>query len=489
MPTIPLGGHFYQAPASNIASMECVNLYAFYPEKQTTSTVTLLSPAGVKSATTAGSSANRGIDVFLDKPYFVQGPDLYRIDRTIDSSGNATYSAVKVNGLVSITGSGRVFMANNGSDGDQMVIIDPESNSQFNAWIYDGSTLTQVSDSDFDGPVSTVRYVDGYFSFTKKDSQKHFISELRDGTSYLSTDFSNAEASPDPLVGQEILNNEVILFGSETMQTLQNVGGSGYPFASVQGSIYRIGLSTATAISEVNDNLIFLGGQRESTPSIWITNGGRPQKLSTEPIDNEISKYSDSDVGDCFSWSYTQAGAQFVAFNFPSKKCFVYDFSSGEWHTRQSLDNAGGLTANRISGVVLAYGELMIGDRIDEKIGILDVETYDEYGEEALPRHFVTPALDNGGMPFFINSLELVCEVGVGLATGQGSDPLVSMSYSKDGGKTYSNKLERSIGKIGEYTSRVIWNCLGRTGRQICFRFDISDPVKFSVEKIEANLD
>jgi hypothetical protein len=489
MPTIPLGGHFYKAPSSNIASMECVNLYAFYPQKQTTSTVTLLSPAGITSATTAGSGSNRGMDVFLDKPYYVQGNDLYRIDRTIDALGVASYSAVQVNGSTSITGSGKVFMANNGSDGNQMVIVDPDSSSQFNAWVYDGTNLTAISDADFDGPVSSVRYVDGYFSFTKKDDQKHFISELRDGTSYLSTDFSNAEASPDPLVGQEILNNEVILFGSETMQTLQNVGGSGYPFASVQGSIYRVGLSNANAVSEINDNLVFLGGQRDSTPSIWITNGGRPQKLSSEPIDNEISTYSDQEIADCYSWSYTQSGAQFVAFNFPSKKCFVYDFTSGEWHTRVSRDNSGTVVSNRISQVAFAYGELFVGDRLDNKVGYLNVEARDEYSSGALQRYFVTPPLDNGGMPFFIDSIELVCETGVGLATGQGSNPLVSLSYSKDGGKTFSNKLERSIGAIGDYTKRVIWNCLGRTGRQICFRFDISDPVRFSVEKVEANFD
>lgn len=490
MPTIPLGGHFYKAASSIIAAIECVNLYPFYPQTQTTTLKALLPPAGLTEATTAGTRSNRGADVFLDQPYFVQGEELYRVDQTIDGFGVASYSSTMVSGATVITGNGRVGMANNGADGNQMVVIDPESNDQFNAWIYDGATLTQISDPDFDGPVSSVLFVDGYFLFTKKNTQTYFISNLRDGTSYISTNSADAEASPDPLVGSEKINNEPILFGSETMQTIQNIGGSGFPFASVQGAIYQVGLATASAISEVNDALIFLGGQKNSTPSIWITSGGRPERLSTVPIDNEISTYSAEDIAGCFSWTYTQDGSQFVAFTFSSQRCFVYDFTSGEWHTRESLDISGvGTNPSRISTVVSVYGELMVGDRITNQVGLLDVNVNDEYSAGKLPRYFVTPPIDNEGQPFFLDSVELVCEVGVGLTSGQGSDPLVSMSFSTDGAKTFSSKRERSIGKIGEYNQRVIWNAQGRVARQVCFRFDISDPVKFAVEKVEVNFD
>jgi hypothetical protein len=330
MPTIPLGGHFYKSDSLPIAAMECVNLYAFIPEVQTTTRKALKPPAGITSGTTAGSSVtNRGAHTFKEAPYFVQGSGLYRVDQSIDGFGVITYSSTLVSGATSITGTGRVMMADNGDDGDQMVIIDPSSSAQFNAWIYNGSTLTAISDGDFDGPVSSVRFVDGYFLFTKKDDQKYFISNLRDGTAYTSTDFANAEASPDPLVSSYILNNEPILFGSETMQTVQNVGGSGFPFVSVQGAIYRIGLSSRFALAEINDNLLFLGGPVTATPSIWITAGGRPEKLSTIPIDNEIASYSQSTIESCYTWTYSQAGAQFVAFVFPSQKCFVFDFASG----------------------------------------------------------------------------------------------------------------------------------------------------------------
>lgn len=492
MPAIPIGGHFYRAPSLPIAATECINLYAFIPQATTPTKKALLPPAGIAEATTAGSSVtNRGAHVFKDDPYFVQGNDLYRVDQSIDGSGNVTYSSTRVNGGTSITGTQRVMMADNGNDGDQMVIIDPTSSSQFNAWIYDGTNLTAISDTDFDGPVSSVRYVDGYFLFTKKDSQRFFISELRDGTSYIATDFASAEASPDPLVGSFILNNEPVLFGSGTMQTFQNQGGSGFPFASVQGSIQNKGLSARHAVAEVNDLMIWLGGAVGETPSIWVTGGGRPEKLSTVPIDDEIADYTDSTIASCFTWKYSEAGAQFVAFVFPGQRCFVYDFTAGEWHTRVSQDGSGTEIPCRIASAVEAFGEVLVGDSISTSIGVLDRSIYDEYGQNDLPRRFVTPHIDNEGLPFFVDAVELVCETGVGLSSGQGSDPLVSMSWSTNGGRTFTDPTERKvgIGEIGEYDRRVIWNALGRVPRQVCFKFELSDPVKWAIQKVEAHFE
>ena len=489
MPTIPIGGEFYKSSSLPISAQECVNFYSFIPEVITPTKKALLPTPGITLATTAGTDVlNRGAIVFDDFPYFVQGSDLYRVDQSVDSFGVITYSSTKVNGATSITSTAKVMMA---SSDIQMVIIDPKSAAKFNAWTYDGTTFAAISDTDFDGPVSSVRFVDGYFLFTKKNDQKYFISDLRDGTSYTSTNFANAEASPDPLVSSFVLNNEPILFGSDTMQTIQNIGGGGFPFASVQGSIFRTGLAAPNAVVEINDTLFFLGGQSISTPSMWITAGGKPEKISTTPIDRAIAGYSASTVADCFTWTYSQAGAQFVAFNFPSKACFVFDMTSGEWHTRESITSEGTVIPYRVSSAVYAYGSILVGDSITTNIGVVDIDAYDEYGEGELPRRFVTPHIDNEGMPFFVDSVELVCETGVGLPSGQGSDPLVSMQWSLDGGRTYSDNTEREtgIGAVGAFGTRVIWNQLGRVSREICFKFSMSDPIKWAISKVEVNFD
>lgn len=488
---IPLGGQFYNSPSLPVSAQECVNLHSNVPETISPTQETLFSPAGIRLCTTAGTNVvNRGGWVFQGKPYVVNGNALYRIDRAVDAFGVATYSSVAVNGAVSITGNKRVIMRDNGAEGDQLCIIVPESSSQFNAYIYTlaTNTLVAVSDSDFDGPVNSLQYVDGYFLFTKKDSQKQFISNLRNGLAYTATDFVLVEADPDNIIGSWILNNEPTIFGSQTFEPFQNIGGAGFPFQRVQGGVQHKGLKSTNAIEEIDDTVLFLGAGEAETPAIWATTGGTPQKASTTAIDNELASYSAETIQTAFAFKYSQAGFRYIGFTFPGEKTFVYEISTGKFHTRQSINADGLVTPYRVSSVMDAYGVLIVGDSLTSNIGILDLSTFTEYGEN-ISRLFITPQIDNGGEPFFINNLELWVESGVGLTSGQGNDPEILMSVSSDGGRTFSNSISRKTGKLGEYTKRVIWNSLGRFGQIVCFKFEMSDPVKWGILKLRASFD
>ena len=77
----------------------------------------------------------------------------------------------------------------------------------------------------------------------------------------------------------------------------------------------------------------------------------------------------------------------------------------------------------------------------------------------------------------FHNQLEVEFEAGVGLATGQGSDPQAVLDWSDDGGHTWGNEHWVDIGEIGEYKARAVWRRLGRS-RNRTYRLTVSDPVK-----------
>jgi len=66
-------------------------------------------------------------------------------------------------------------------------------------------------------------------------------------------------------------------------------------------------------------------------------------------------------------------------------------------------------------------------------------------------------------------------------------DPKVVLSWSDNGGHTWSGGVEASLGKIGEYKKRVIWRRLGYSKNRV-FRFLISDPIKkvINAQYIEA---
>lgn len=76
----------------------------------------------------------------------------------------------------------------------------------------------------------------------------------------------------------------------------------------------------------------------------------------------------------------------------------------------------------------------------------------------------------------FFSSFQLDGETGVGLVDGQGSDPQVMLSWSDDGGHTWSSERWVSFGKSGQFRRRAIWRMLGRS-RDRVWRIVVSDPV------------
>jgi len=61
-----------------------------------------------------------------------------------------------------------------------------------------------------------------------------------------------------------------------------------------------------------------------------------------------------------------------------------------------------------------------------------------------------------------------------------GVDPQIRLSYSDDGGHTFSPEMSTAIGKVGTYLSRCIWRRLGMS-RDRTWRITCSDPIKFSL--------
>lgn len=484
---IPFAQGFYVSESLPISSQECVNFYPSPPQTTTITDMALFGTPGLVEKTAAEDKEfNRGADVLEEILYEVNGNNLYRIDRTFDGFGNALFDAVAVNDSVPIPGDQRVITAENGNE---LCIVVPESDDQFNAWIFtEDNGLIQISDSDFDGPVSSVVYIDGFFLFTKKDGNKFFISNLRQGLVYLATDFADAEVDSDPIRGAFVLNSQLYIYGSKTIEPFQNVGGSGFPFQRIQGGVLQKGLLATSSLTEVNTQMVWIGSGKNEQPAIWSSSGGQPTKLSTSAIDNQLRQFSDTDVSNSFALEYSQGGNFFVAFTIPNEVTFTYNLTSGLWFTQESNNN-GTPIPWRVASIQQAYGELFVGDSISPKIGIIDKEAHVEYDDVEFKRRFSLPPVGNGGLALFSDSVEVLAETGTATQTGQGSDPQLSMSFSDDGGRTFNNPMARSMGKIGEYTKRIIWNRLGRSARERAYRFEISDPIKPVILKVELNTD
>ena len=482
MKRVPLeiGTGSYQSASLPLSAQRCINLYPVIPQAAALSQRALFGCPGIKTFATSGATitgANRGSQVVKGVGYFVNGNNLYSVT-----------SAGVVADRGTITDTGRVSMANNGQ---YLVIVVPGGT----AFVFNNlsSALTQITDVDF-RTSDTVKFKDGYFVFSASDGSVFFNSALNDPFTYDALDFGTAEINPDLIVALHVNHNELFVGGENTFELFQNVGGDGFPFQRIPGANIQKGVYAKFSLAEFDNSFVFVGGGRNEKPAVWkVTGSSSVQKISTSAIDNAIQQFTEQEVSDSFSWTYSEGGNFFVGFTFESDTIpsvtFVYDATtsalagSNEWHERQS-----GVDDNRwrANSIMRLNGKLLAGDQIDGRIGEVDLETYDEYGE-ALPWSKSSQPFSNQGKRMFFGELELTMEQGVGLNTGQGSDPVVRMDYSDNGARSFRAETTRSYGKIGEYNQRTIWRRQGDFPVSRVLRFSGSDPVKRNILKLEAN--
>lgn len=466
---LPIANGFYQSDSPVISNQQCINWYPNIVNVPALAQETLFGTAGAVEIVSTGLIAqqNRGSLTMDGIPYFVNGDALYRLnnDGTINSLGV-------------ITGTGRVSMATNGT---QLMILVPGGLGSL--WVEGTATFTpdiNSEDSDFtaNGNPQHVVYIDGYFVLTT-DSKKFITSALNDGLAYNALDFGSAEADPDDIVAPIVFRNQLYLLGSETIEGFENIAGAGFPFQRT-GLVIEKGCFAAFSVIKGDSTFRFIGGGKNESPGIYEFAGNNVVKISNTAIDSKLQDLTQNEVSNIFAMHYGFNGQFFTAFTTPNDT-YEYNALSGKWHQRQSVIGQG-LTSWRVASVITAYGKVLVGDRIDGRIGQLDEDTYTEYNQTIFRLVDTMPFSANGNS-FSVPSLELTVESGVGDFTT--TNPLMRMSRSKDG-KTFSDELTRSMGKIGEFDRRLLWRRLGRAARFEMFRFIMTDPVKPVIVKLQA---
>lgn len=478
---LPLTGGFYESRSLPISAQACSNLFVHVNSGGGLAEEVLMGTPGSLLLATSGTNlqVNRGSHVMNGIAYFVNGSSLYRLTRTISATGIDNFA---LDSLGTVAGSGRVSMADNGT---QLCILSPGGNGYI--WVEGTSTFTQITDVDFiaNGNPQHVLYLDGYFVFTT-DSKKFIISALNNGLAYNALDFGSAEADPDDIVAPIVLNNVLYIGGSETFEAFRNVGGSGFPFQRIQGGVVSVGVYAPFSLIRASGVAAFIGGDANDDPSIYTFDGSRIQVISTDAIDYLLDDLTDTQLSDVFSWTYTHGGDHFVGFGLPSTT-IVYEFKSQKWHERKSfavVDDVASEFRWRANGVVRAYGRNIVSDGIDGRVGEIDLDFYDEYGNNIISTVSTMPFSSQGDNIKF-PMVELTCESGVGNDLDE--EPLISMDRSLDG-RTWTPRRERKLGQEGEYKKRQVWYRNGNARRFEIFRWTCSAKVKKVLIKLEADI-
>lgn len=472
---LPISTGFYVSSSIPVASQECTNMYVSIPETAAYTKAQLFPTPGINEILSVGeSNRNRGGHVMAGIPYFVCGQRLIRLDRTVAFGGLESFSYTD---LGEIEGGGYVSMDDNGN---QLCIVVPGIKGYiFNATTNILTTITSAAYYDL-GPSQQVVYADGYF--IHQAAKNVFNSALNDGLSYSGLDFAEAEADPDDISGIHVSRGQLFIGGSETTEAWQNVGALNFPYQRIAGYILPIGIKAKNSIVDTGNTFCFVGNDIGGQPAIYQYTGNNFDKISTAAIEWLLLKYSAEEISDIIGFQYSQNGGVFAGWLLPDT-CIVYDAKASQlagkavWHERKSFIN-GEITRWRPNCVVQAYGRFIIADYRSGRIGELSINAYQEFGEYVRRRWSAGPFNSVEGATFW-NSIQLIMESGTATIGDRG--PTIDMSYSDDGGKTWSAEVSRSIGKIGEYTVQPTWNRLGLCRNARVYRFDYADNAKMVV--------
>ena len=456
---IPFMGGSYEGRSSNVSPETCINL--FYEKGK--SGESLVGVAGCTTLVTPAVGEVRGGIAYNDKAYFMVGNTFYEVN----SAGTAT-SRGTIN-----TSTGRVSMAHNGvrpSANQQIMIVDGTD-----GWVYDNttSTLSQITDSDFVSSHSVV-FIDGYFVFAQSGgSDRFWITSQYDGTAIDPADFATAEGSPDSIQSLIADNRELYIFGSETLEVWYNSGDTDNTFQRYQGGFKQHGCVAKHSPARFDNSVIWLSRNDRGDGQITMLSGdNQPSVVSSSELNYQISTYKNIDQA--FGYSYQDEGHEFYVITFPGNGAtWALDASTKEWHRRGHTIDAIFPNRERYNCHVFAFGEHLFGDFLCGAIYKLDGSVGTISGT-AIPRQRTTLSISDEENRRRLISIQLDMEEGQGDGN-TANDDQYWLSYSKNGGHTFTNPVMKNSGEGGDWAKRVIWRMCG-SSRNWIFRIDTWTP-------------
>jgi hypothetical protein len=364
-------------------------------------------------------------------------------------------------------------MCTNGDSGGQAFVTSGD-----NGYIVDivADTISQVRS----GATSMGAMLDTYFLALDAETSTLFLSDLNDGTIWDPTQFAQRTIAPDPWISFAVNYREIWLFGTETSEVWVNAGTFPFPFAPHPSGLVPYGIAAPFSVKNVAGTLIWLARTANGTGQVVAAQGFTPQVISTHALQVEIQSYDrvDDAIGDTFQ----MLGHTFYVLTFPSAgHTWVYDVTTQiwvEWLTWVPALNE--YIAWRPLFHAYAFDRHLVLDRAAGSIYETSHEFTTDVDDQLIRRLRRFPGISNELKRTFYDTFTLYLEMGLGLPTGQGSDPQLMLRASDDGGKTYGNERWTSAGRQGQYKVLAQWYRLG-SARDRVFEFTVSDPIPWRI--------
>ena len=351
-------------------------------------------------------------------------------------------------------------------------------------YYWDGATLTLITDPDL-GNVVDCLWLSGYTIST--DGTYIVVSDIATPTAFDPLKYGSSEANPDPIVALRDFRKELYALNRYTIEVFSNVGGSGFPFAPIDGAQITKGCVGTNAACFIAETLAFMGSGVKEAIAIYIGSGGKALKVSDDEIEKRISAYTEDELALCLLETRKFDNRELLYVHLP-RETWVYDITASQqfeepiWYSLHS--DAAAENNYRAKNFVFAYNKWYCGDKTTFDIGRMDDTVTTQYGE-IVGWRFDTTYLYNASKGAIIHSLELVNTAGNAVA---GTNPGVFFSWTKDG-RTWSDEIVAGLGQQGDYGARTAWQQAAVMDNYLGLRFRGADTCPSGFARLEAQVE
>lgn len=463
MPALPFCGGSYVGQSPLAANERSVNLYPEVAQNPSAlSKVALYPTPGLQLFATLPQGPVRGIFGQTARCVAVGGMRLYDVTATgavIDLGSMAFNNQIAT-------------MTTNGDGGGELFVISGDTGYVLN--LATNVLTSVVSDVTIGG------MLDGFFLALDVDTSTLKVSDLLDGLTWDPLQIAQRSTASDPWKSMLVVGTNIWLFGEFTSELWYNSGDS-FPFAPFPGALVQQGIAATFAAAQVGNNVCWLAQNAQGMRTVVKAQGITTQKISTYAIDYLLEQMDR--VDDAEAYCYQENGHTFFVLNFPdADQTIVWDDTEQLWHDRgdwSASENQYNVDRPRVHAAI--FDQHLVGDRDSGAIFTMSTAIGTNADGDGIRRLRRSPGTQDEQTPMRFDAFRLFLEPGLGLSSGQGSNPLVALRYSDDGGKTWSNELTREAGAQGEYRHIVEWNRLGRSRYPRVWEIVMTDPIPWRI--------
>jgi hypothetical protein len=342
------------------------------------------------------------------------------------------------------------------------------------------NAFVAVNMAQFNGPVLTIDFADGYIIAVLQGSHTFQQSNLEDATTWNGLNIATLSYFPDNIVSM-ISDHRQIQFSSAKKSLWYYNGGAGFPvFIPIQGAFAEVGSGATFAMVQADEVVFWLSQDERGALVAMFADGYNGQRVSTHAVEFAWQRFTL--YADAIGWTYQENGHTFWVIFFPTaNQTWVYDITAQLWHQRGFwVDANGTYIADRAMCHTFNFGLHLVGDWASGNVYILSSKYLDDFGN-TIRGWRRTPTTGKANKWIYFEQIEFI--LGTGLAPGRPlfdgdgnpRPPQLMLRWSNDSGQTWSKTYFLSVGMQGEYSKRVIKRMLGRARKRV-WEVTWSDP-------------